>query len=292
MTGNGKLILLLSVILSVAFAEGNWWETGISIHLTKDNFDNYVGQDKHVFVDYFAQFCWHCMNMVPEWNILAEHYLGENPARNDIVIAKVDGGVELELANRYGVNAFPSFLFFKKGENFPNTRYTGWRTTDAFIQFIEATAGPEEKVFPPQIELADEIPEPQIAQEIQPQDAQNLQQSLDQIDNANIMDLRSEDISLELVVQKLDFLVDIVNRNNQNGGGLRANPQEKDLGELVTMMQEINAKFENNKASSQEDINFSHGVTFLLLGVFLGIGISFGMVNYQKLANSKRKLLD
>jgi thioredoxin-like negative regulator of GroEL len=217
--------------------------------------------------------------MTPEWDKLAEHYMGENPPRRDILIAKMDGGNEPDLANRYGVNGFPSFMLFKKGDIFPSSRYNGERTSEHFSKWIESVVGPEEIVpieevkDPGLVELLDEI------QKIEALDQNEANR------DANDVQARNENLdNVDVIVQKLDFLADRV--NNQNG-----HRASGDLGEIKTLIGDLDHKLSKRGSIVEEEINFSHGIIFILLGVVLGIGISFGITNYQKLSRS-RKLLD
>jgi thioredoxin-like negative regulator of GroEL len=279
MIGNGKILLFaFAAIISLTAAQ-NWWETGKSVDITIQNFEEYVGKDKHVIVDVYAQFCFYCRMMQPEWDKLAEHYMGENPPRRDILVAKMDGGNEPDLANRYGVNGFPSFMLFKKGDIFPSSRYNGERTSEQFSKWVESVVGPEEIIpvdevkDPALVELLDEMQKI----ETQDQDEANRDASGAQARNGNLE-------NVDVIVQKLDFLADIV--NNQNG-----HRASGDLGEIKTLISDLDNKLSKKGSIVEEEINFSHGTIFMLLGVVLGIGISFGITNYQKLTRS-RKLLD
>jgi len=289
MAANGKLvfILLLSSLAYVTVAQ-NWWESGISAAITLANFEEYIGKEKHVVVEVFAQFCFYCKIMQPEWDRLAEHYMGENQNRKDVIVAKLDAGVEPALADRFGVNAFPAFLFFKKDDVFPSSRYNGERTAESFIQWTEMAAGPEE-IAPPKEDQNDQdifavLDDTQKLEEIPQQDPNDIQPF-----DSNTQEIKDEDI--DIIVQKLDVLVDLV---NTNGLGEVHDQRGRDMNELRTLIHGIDSKLSNKVGpSGGEDINFAHGISFMLLGVFLGIGISFALINYQKLARSRKlKLLD
>jgi len=104
-------------------------------------------------------------------------------------------------------------------------------------------------------------------------------------------DSRSEnaDPDINIIAQKLDFLVDLVHNHGFDGNDHRG----KDMSELKTLIGDIDMKISSKGAPQNEDINFTHGITFMLLGVFLGVGISFAIINYQKIAKTRKmKLLD
>jgi len=204
--------------------------------LKTDDFDKYVGKDKHVIIEFYAQYCGYCRIMNDEWDKLAEHYMGEKAKRSDVIIAKMDGANEKAIATRYGVTSFPTILFFKKGNAFPTDRYMDMRTFGAFQGWIERQAGPEEN-----------------------ESSKN---------NTN----ENKEKGVRSLVEN-------------SGVG------SEDLKELKVMLNEINIKLDNKVETVSADINFGQGLSFLLLGVFLGVGISFTIMNYQKLG-SRKKLLD
>lgn len=219
----------------------------------------------------------------PEWNKLAEHYLGDNENRKDVIVAKIDAGVEPVVADRFGVNAFPAYLLFKKGEPYPSNRYNGERTAEKWINWVDSFVGPEEIAVPK--EELDNFPTiDQILQDIDQDAIIGGDQDVKVERNAN----GSGDDNMDIIVQKLDFLVDLVHGQD---GSVTLDQRTRDMKELKSLIGDIDKKVTNKSSGSNDDINFAHGISFLLLGVFLGIGISFGMINYQKLARS-RKLLD
>jgi thiol-disulfide isomerase/thioredoxin len=287
MTGNGKILLFFfGAILSLSAAQ-NWWQSGISVDITLQNFDEIIGKDKHVVVDVYAQFCGYCRMMQPDWDRLAERYMGADPARRDIIIAKMDGGIEPDLSNRFGVNGFPSFLLFKKGEVFPSSRYNGERTVEHFTRWIEGFVGEEEKA--PMNEVKEDQAFFELLNEIQRAEIQDDGGLFLQPDLVEHVRHENHDQNMDVIVQKLDLLVDIM--HNNNGRHVGSEEKERDLSEIKSLITDLDHKIGKKSPVSEEEINFSHGMIFILLGVFLGIGISFGITNYQKLAHS-RKFLD
>lgn len=221
----------------------------------------------------------------PEWDKLAEHYLGDNQNRKDIIVAKVDAGIEPVVADRFGVTAFPAYLLFKKNDIYPTSRYANERTAERWIGWVEGLVGPEE-ISVPKDELDDSVPTiDQILQDIDDLDALGDAQ-VDKIERKENKDDNMD--NMDIIVSKLDFLVDLVNGQD---GGAAFDQRGRDMKELTSLIRDIDKKVTIKSSGANDDINFGHGISFLLLGVFLGIGISFGIINYQKLARS-RKLLD
>lgn len=107
------------------------WDKGPVIKLVGTNF-NAITMDvgKHVFVDFYAEWCGFCRILDPIWTKLAEHF----KSSPDIVIAKIDGtlnelpGIELI--------TFPTLRLFRKGDN-KVIEFTKQRTLAKLIAFVE-----------------------------------------------------------------------------------------------------------------------------------------------------------
>ncbi|WP_372366272.1 thioredoxin [Candidatus Uabimicrobium sp. HlEnr_7] len=84
--------------------------------------------EKPVVVDFFTEWCSPCRALAP----ILEEISNE---REDIVMAKVDAGNLADLAQKYGVMAFPTLMYFK-GENVAST-LTGLRSKDALLKWID-----------------------------------------------------------------------------------------------------------------------------------------------------------
>ena len=68
-----------------------------------------LAADGKVLVEFFATWCPHCQRMEP----IVEQISLQQP---DIPIYKVDVDKELELANTYAPDGFPTFVVFDEGE--------------------------------------------------------------------------------------------------------------------------------------------------------------------------------
>lgn len=104
--------------------------------LTDASFEDVVGQNKHVFVEFYAPWCGHCKRLAPHWETLAEAFKDEP----SVVIAKVDATVEKEMPKKYKVSGYPTLLFFPAGSSEP-IPYQGARTPEALVDFVNEQAG-------------------------------------------------------------------------------------------------------------------------------------------------------
>ncbi len=86
--------------------------------LGADNFTEFVKTNPYVLVEFYAPWCGHCQSLAPEWASAASILKG------DVPLAKVDATVHAELAKEFGVQSYPTILFFIDGVP---KRYTGER---------------------------------------------------------------------------------------------------------------------------------------------------------------------
>jgi protein disulfide-isomerase-like protein len=88
--------------------------------------------------------CGHCKNLAPEWQIAGETF----DANDDIVIAALDATEAGEIASRYEVKGYPTIKFFPKGSKEPE-EYTGGRTADTIVSWVNSKVGTNKKVKAP-----------------------------------------------------------------------------------------------------------------------------------------------
>lgn len=78
-------------------------------NLTAENFDEVIGGDKPVLVDFWAPWCGPCQMMLPVVDELAEE-------EKDAVIVKVNIDEDSAIAEKFHVMSVPTFLMFKEGK--------------------------------------------------------------------------------------------------------------------------------------------------------------------------------
>ncbi|KAL4866334.1 hypothetical protein BDV12DRAFT_136896 [Aspergillus spectabilis] len=105
---------------------------------TDASFKTLVGGDKDVFVAFTAPWCGHCKKLAPTWETLATDFALEP----SVIIGKVDAEAEnaKATAKDQGVTGYPTIKFFAKGST-EGVVYSGARTEEALIEFVNANAG-------------------------------------------------------------------------------------------------------------------------------------------------------
>jgi thioredoxin 1 len=79
-----------------------------TVELTTDTFDETVGQEGIVIVDFWAEWCGPCKRFAPIFERSSE-------AKPEIVHAKVDTEAHQELGAKFGVTAIPTLMAFRDG---------------------------------------------------------------------------------------------------------------------------------------------------------------------------------
>lgn len=109
--------------------------------LTKDNFDSVTKANQQILVEFYAPWCGHCQTLAPEYAKAALRLAETHP---NVVLAKVDATEESELAERYGVDGFPTLKWMtSEGE----VDYSGGRTEDAIVRWVTKMTGPPTNVI-------------------------------------------------------------------------------------------------------------------------------------------------
>ncbi len=103
-----------------------------TIDLTTETFDETVGKDGIVLVDFWADWCGPCKRFAPIFEQSSE-------AKDQIVHAKVDTEAQQELGAKYGVTAIPTLMAFRDGIMVFNQ--AGALPGPALQQLIEAVEG-------------------------------------------------------------------------------------------------------------------------------------------------------
>ena len=113
--------------------------------LTDDIFEQEVMRSEHAWlIEFYAPWCGHCKKLEPEWNELAKKVKGS------VKIAKLDATVNSKMAQKYGVNGYPTIKFFPSGRKSDSSfeDYTGSRDSTSMANWVL-----EKKEISQQLEL-------------------------------------------------------------------------------------------------------------------------------------------
>jgi len=113
-------------------------EDGVMV-LGGDNFQAAVDANSLILVEFYAPWCGHCKKLAPEYSSAAATLAEKSSAAK---LAKVDATEHKELATKFGVKGYPTLKFFKNGVA---QDYTGGRTADTIVQWLDKKAGPAAK---------------------------------------------------------------------------------------------------------------------------------------------------
>lgn len=108
----------------------DWDKEPVKVLVGKNFAEVALSKEKNVFVEFYAPWCGHCKQLAPIWDKLGEKF--KDSADN--IIAKMDSTAnEVEDVK---VQSFPTLKYFAKDGTVVD--YSGGRTLDDFIRFVES----------------------------------------------------------------------------------------------------------------------------------------------------------
>jgi len=114
------------------------------VELDPQSFDKVVDGSKHVFVELYAPWCGHCKALAPEIERLASAFEKDG----SVIIAQADADKHKSLDVRFDITGFPTILFFEKGSTKPKEEFSGERTAQGLLDFVNRLAGTVVKLRP------------------------------------------------------------------------------------------------------------------------------------------------
>eukprot|EP00123_Amoebidium_parasiticum_P001447 comp12538_c0_seq1/m.7527 comp12538_c0_seq1/g.7527 ORF comp12538_c0_seq1/g.7527 comp12538_c0_seq1/m.7527 type:complete len:534 (-) comp12538_c0_seq1:551-2152(-) len=127
-------------LLALCLAHSSWAtdfpkENGVFI-LGDNNFEEFVTANNYVLAEFYAPWCGHCKALEPEY---ADAALGLEKEGSPVKLAKIDATEHAKLAEKYGVEGYPTLKWFKGGKP---VEYNGPRKTAGIMQWVKKRSGP------------------------------------------------------------------------------------------------------------------------------------------------------
>lgn len=106
--------------------------------LDEDNFAKALKQFKYLLVEFYAPWCLNCQDVAPEYGAAAKALFDFG---SDVRLAKVDATEELDLADTYGVRAYPTMVLFKEGKLVTGTYKITGKKSEEIVSWVERKTG-------------------------------------------------------------------------------------------------------------------------------------------------------
>lgn len=104
---------------------------GNLVEFNNNNFSAEVlNSDKPVLVDFWAEWCMPCKMMLPTINKIADSYAGK------VKVGKLNTDDARDVAVKYGINAIPTVILFKGGQEVK--RLVGLKNEAEFAAALDA----------------------------------------------------------------------------------------------------------------------------------------------------------
>lgn len=134
-----KIIILCSIPFSFCFDDKELPIEKEILILTESTFDESINKYDNLLVMFYAPWCTYCKKFIPELEKAAEILRKEH-----LFVAKVDATIEINLANKYNIQAYPTLKFFKNGIEI---NYDGKRKAMDVINWVRQKSSPPTRLL-------------------------------------------------------------------------------------------------------------------------------------------------
>lgn len=99
---------------------------------TDENFETFSNKENGEFVLFYAHWCGHCKNLMPDFDKMMQNYKG------NIRIVKIDSDKNPELINSHKVKGFPTIRYFPDGMDKSNNfkEFSGDRSYEGLLNYL------------------------------------------------------------------------------------------------------------------------------------------------------------
>lgn len=128
------MLLLWTCLLAATSASALYTSSSGVVDLTAANFNKLVVNSDEVWlVEFYAPWCGHCKNLVPEYQKAAK------ALRGVVKVGAVNADEEKSLGGQFGIRGFPTIKIFGANKNTPED-FNGARTAEGMVDAALAAA--------------------------------------------------------------------------------------------------------------------------------------------------------
>ena len=270
------LICIFSLIILISCHQ-HWWENTQVLELTTQNFYDYVSKDQNLIVEFYAPWCYYCQAMFQQYEELRKLYNGENPKRNDVIIAKINGHSNEQIPQIYNIYSYPMIVHFKPGSRDINSYFQSYRTKDAMSQWIEEIIGPEKKPEPEPVkeDINEDIGED--INEIRPKGKKTMNKRKIE-ENEKDMEINENSLKIMDILITVADQLKFLDKNHKEGN-------EKIVGALEQILKNngYQGDIHGGVNKLMNGLNVKHAMIFFMLGLLLGISLAFMLIRFRRL---------